>query len=267
MKTTARALVLCYHAITDGWQHQLAVPPAVFEEQLRNLLRRGFRPAAIDAAASGRGKLLHVTFDDAFTSVLRAIPVLERLRVPATIFVCSGYAEEGRPLRLPELADVATAHSSELATMDWDDVRSIAARGIEIGSHTVSHPHLTRLSDAELELELADSRQRLEEIVGRPCRFLAYPYAEHDERVRAAAKRAGYSGAFVLDRRPATDRYALPRLAMLASDRTLRLTLKTSPLGPSIGAVRSRLRMRASKRDRARIGSAASRVAYRPPAL
>ena len=248
MKTPSRALVLCYHAITGGWRHQLAVPPAVFEQQLRNLLRLGFRPAGIDAAAGGHGKLLHVTFDDAFTSVLRALPALERLRVPATVFVCSGYAEDGRPLRLPELADEGKSYSSELATMNWDDVRSVAARGIEIGSHTVSHPHLTHLSDAELERELAGSRERLEDILARPCRFLAYPYAEHDERVRAAAKRAGYAGAFVLDRRPATDRYALPRLAMLAKDRTIRLALKASPLGTSIGAVRSRLRARSSSR-------------------
>ncbi len=267
MPRPPRALVLCYHAITDSWQHQLAVPPAVFEQQLRNLLRLGFHPAGIDVAASGRGKLLHVTFDDAFTSVLRALPALERLRVPATVFVCPGYAEDGRALDLVELADVATAHSSELATMSWDDIRSVAARGVEIGSHTISHPHLTQLSDAELEQELVGSRERLEDMLRRPCRFLAYPYAEHDERVRAGAKRAGYAGAFVLDRRPATDRYTLPRLAMLAKDRTLRLALKTSPIGPSIGAVRSRLRTRAWKQERARFGTAASRMTYPPPAL
>ena len=248
MQRRARALVLCYHAITDSWRHQLAVPPAVFEQQLRNLLRLGFRPAAIDAAARGHGKLLHVTFDDALASVLRALPALERLRVPATVFVCSGYAEDGRALELVELGEEAKAYSSELTTLNWDEVGSLAARGVEIGSHTVSHAHLTLLSDAELEQELVGSRERLEDMLGQRCRFLAYPYAEHDERVRAAARRAGYVGAFVLDRRPATDRYALPRLAMLAKDRTIRLALKASPLGTSIGAVRSRLRTRSSSR-------------------
>ncbi len=59
--------------------------------------------------------------------------------------------------------------------MGWDELRGLVEHGVEIGSHTVSHPHLPLLSDAEIENELADSRARLEDGLGRPCRFLAYP--------------------------------------------------------------------------------------------
>ena len=82
--------------------------------------------------------------------------------------------------------------------MDWDELRSLADDGIEIGSHTVSHPHLTRLDDATLRLELVDSRERVEDEIGRPCRFLAYPFGEEDGRVRRAARDAGYEAAFAL---------------------------------------------------------------------
>jgi peptidoglycan/xylan/chitin deacetylase (PgdA/CDA1 family) len=176
-------------------------------------------------------RVLHVTFDDAFASVLHALPALERLGVPVTIFACSDYARDGRPLDVPELSRDAASLPDELATMDWDALRAIADRGVEIGSHTRTHPHLTWLSDDELELELRESRTALEKKLWRPCRFLAYPYGEEDGRVRAAAKAAGYEAAFALhsDERD-VDPFALPRVALFRSDRNrLRAALKTTP--------------------------------------
>jgi peptidoglycan/xylan/chitin deacetylase (PgdA/CDA1 family) len=179
----------------------------------------------------GRERVLHVTFDDAFASVLQVLPALERLGVPVTIFACSDYARDGRPLDVPELSRDAAALPDELATMDWEALRALADRGVEIGSHTSTHPHLTRLSDRELELELRESRTALEAEVGRHCRFLAYPYGEEDGRVRAAARAAGYEAAFALqsDERD-VDVFALPRVALFRSDRNrLRAALKTTP--------------------------------------
>ena len=85
---------------------------------------------ALAALAAG----CHVTFDDAYRSVANAIPILERLQVPATVFACPGYADEGRPLDVPELADEALAHPEELATMGWEELRGLVERGVEIGS-------------------------------------------------------------------------------------------------------------------------------------
>jgi len=174
---------------------------------------------------------MHVTFDDAYESVANALPILERLRLPATVFACSDYANDGRPLDVPELAAEVAAHPAELATMDWDALRALSERGLEIGSHTSTHPHLTRLSDSELHRELRESRSRLEDELSRPCRFLAYPYGENDVRVREAARRAGYEAAFGLrERFTAPDRFALPRADLYRRDRPLRARLKTSLL-------------------------------------
>ena len=178
---------------------------------------------------AGSDRLLHVTFDDAYRSVERAVPLLERLRVPATVFACSAYADDGRALDVPELADDARAYPRDLETMDWDALRSLADRGVEVGSHTVSHPHLTRLSDGELDRELADSRRRLEDELDRPCRFLAYPYGDDDGRVHAAARRAGYQAAFALPGRDRpVDVHALPRVGVYRRDSLVRLSVKTS---------------------------------------
>lgn len=236
-------LVLCYHAVSDGWEHALAVTPRAFGRQLRSLLRRGYRPVAADGLLSGPRRALHLTFDDAYRSVLGALPTLRDLGLPATIFVSTGFAEEGRPLDVPELAAEAAAHPDELATMTWDHVRDVAREGVEIGSHTVSHPHLTRLSDAELDTELATSRERVEDEVRRPCRLFAFPYGEHDQRVQEAVRRAGYAAAFALA--AGADRanpYALPRVDLYRRDSLLRATLKTSFVKPHGSALLARLR-------------------------
>ena len=103
-------------------------------------------------------------------------------------------------------------------------------------AHTVSHPHLPRLSDAELDRELRDSKAELEDEVGTPCRHLAYPYGEEDDRVRSAARRAGYDAAFAVDPgRGPTDRFAVPRLAVYRHDTMVGFRLRTSPLLRRLG--------------------------------
>ena len=192
MPGARRSLALCYHAVSPTWEHRLSIHPDLLLRQVR-ALSRFWR--------------VHATFDDAFRSAATVFPALERLGVSVQIFVCTRYARAGAPLSVPELAGDDPA---ELATMSWDELREHADRGVQIGSHTVSHSHLTRLSDAELRRELEDSKGELEAELRRACRELAYPYGEHDERVRAAARGAGYERAFGLRGRKG-DGYALPR--------------------------------------------------------
>jgi peptidoglycan/xylan/chitin deacetylase (PgdA/CDA1 family) len=240
-------LVLCYHAVSETWEHPLSVRPTSFERQLRSLVRRGFRGVSASDVLSANGRALHVTFDDAYKSVANAIPVLERLGVPATVFASAAFADTGQPFDVPELAAQAAAHPEELATMNWEDLRALAERGVEIGSHTVSHPHLPRLSDGEIDRELQDSRARIEDELGRPCRFLAYPFGEHNARVRAGAERAGYEAAHSLASRTAraeARRFAVPRIDLYRKDGVLVTTLKTSilrgPVASALGLVRRR---------------------------
>jgi peptidoglycan/xylan/chitin deacetylase (PgdA/CDA1 family) len=190
---TGRSLVLCYHAVSPTWEHRLCIHPDLLLRQVR-ALSRFWRVRA--------------TFDDAFRSAATVFPGLERLGVPVQIFVCTRYARAGAPLSILELAGDDPA---QLATMSWDELREHRDRGVRIGSHAVSHPHLTRLSDSELRGELEDSRGEIEAELGRPCRELAYPYGEHDERVRVAARAAGYDRGYSLRGRK-RDSYALPRV-------------------------------------------------------
>jgi peptidoglycan/xylan/chitin deacetylase (PgdA/CDA1 family) len=155
-----------------------------------------------------RFRQVHATFDDAFRSSATVFPALRELGVTLQIFVCSGYAREGKSLAIPELAG---DDPHELATMTWDELRTHAEDGVRIGSHTVTHPHLPALGELEQRIELEDSKAAIEEELGCPCTDLAYPYGEHDARVRKAARAAGYERGFAL-RGSRHDPYAVPRL-------------------------------------------------------
>ena len=238
--TRDRALVLCYHAVSETWPDALAIPPDVLVAQMRKLLGRGLVPGTAADALAGR-RVFHVTFDDAYRELRRVLADLRQLGLPVTIFACSSLADDGRALDVPELTERTRAFQDEARTMTWDELRESVSMGADIGSHTVSHPHLTRLGDAELKHELEVSRQRIEDELRRPCPFLAYPFGEQDGRVRAAARAAGYEGAFAL-RAGKGDPYAIPRVDIYRGDGPLRFALKTSAAYRSIQTARITLR-------------------------
>jgi peptidoglycan/xylan/chitin deacetylase (PgdA/CDA1 family) len=223
------ALTLCYHAVSETWERSLALPEARLVRQVRMVRALGYRPCDAQAVVSGRGRRFHVTFDDAFAGISRTLIRLHELGIPHSVFVCTSLASAGgAPLRIPELE---AEPIDELRTMSWADVGHLAELGTQFFSHTVSHPHLPELSDHELGKELRGAKQQLEDALSRPCPYLAYPFGEHDARVRLAAERAGYAAAFALGRSGlSTDRFAIPRVGIYHRDNLLRAFMKTTPL-------------------------------------
>jgi len=195
-------VVLCYHAVSPTWEHRLAIKPDLLLRQVRLL---------------NRIRRVRASFDDAYRSAASMFPQLERMGVPVQVFVCTSNARSGAPLSIPELAG---DDPEQLATLTWDELRAV-----EVGSHGVTHAHLTQLSDAELRNELVDSKQAVEDELGRACPEFAYPYGEHDQRVRAAVRAAGYERAYGLvdDGR---DRYALRRLDLYRRHTPVRALLR-----------------------------------------
>lgn len=236
---TPEALVLCYHAVSDTWPSPAAVSTKALEAQLRYLLRRGYVPQTLSAALAEeapRGSLA-VTFDDAYASILAAgLPVLERLGVPATVFVPTDSADSAGQMAWSELAQwVGGAHAHELRCMSWEELRRLAASGWEIGSHTCSHPHLTEVGAERAERELRLSRAACEEQIQQSCTALAYPFGSYDASVVEIAAGAGYRAAVTLDERilaPLAGRGPLeaPREAIYRPTGRLVFAAKTSRL-------------------------------------
>jgi peptidoglycan/xylan/chitin deacetylase (PgdA/CDA1 family) len=199
-------LVLCYHGISETWPAATSVRPGDFKDQLEGFLRRGYRGATFSDAlmAPPAEKTLVVTFDDAHRSVLQyAASVMAGLGIPGTVYVPTDYAGTDKSMAWDGYDDwLGTEHEPELLCMGWDELRDLASRGWEVGSHTRSHPRLSRLGDAEIAAELAESRRECEERMGAPCRSIAYPYSDYDARVVRAAGEAGYRFAATVPRGP-----------------------------------------------------------------
>lgn len=226
-------LVLSYHAVSERWPAPLSVTPERLDAQLRLLVSRGYRGRMFSDAVGGEpsGRIVAVTFDDAYRSVLeQALPILDGLGLPATVFVPTDFPDGG-PMTWPGIDTwLGGEHESELLPLSWAELRGLGEAGWEIGSHSCSHPFLSRLDQAELERELGESRRRVEEEMDRPCRSLAYPYGDHDERVARAAAAAGYEAACTVPRRltrPAP--LAWPRIGVYHRNGPLAFRAKVSP--------------------------------------
>jgi len=221
--------ILCYHAVDPDWRSPMSVHPADFVKQAAWLAKhRRVLPlaAAVDRLdRSGRlppGTAV-MTFDDGFTSVLEhALPVLQRHRLPATVFlVAETLTPAGRAVDW-----VRTPPPFPLRTLSRDQVLWMRDAGVDFESHSWAHHDLPDLDPSACERDLRDSRELLEDLLGGPVTALAYPRGLHDHLVRAAAARAGYAVAVALpEHAEQPGPYAVPRVGVYGGNglRTLRL--------------------------------------------
>lgn len=212
----SRFAVVGWHRF-DGQADGLSTPIDVFCRQLDALERWGAAVLSLDAATrlSARNAMpdraVVLTFDDGYASAVeKAWPLLRERSLPATLFVVTGYLDGTK--RFPWDAAEYANDRTRLAVAD--QVVAAAAEGLDIGSHTVTHRWLPRLSAVEVERELVDSRATVEELLGRPVPSMAYPMGGWNPTTRTAAARAGYTIAITVDRglnAPTQDPLALKR--------------------------------------------------------
>jgi peptidoglycan/xylan/chitin deacetylase (PgdA/CDA1 family) len=228
------SIVLCYHALSTTWEADLSTTPERFERQLETLVSRGYRGVTFTEAVESpvRGRVLAVTFDDAYRSVLElGLPILERLGLPATVFAPADFIGSEQPMKWAGIERwLDGPHERELTPMSWAELGTLAESGWEIGSHTGSHPHLTQINDDVLLDELTRSKAACEDHLARPCTSLAYPYGDCNARVVTSTASAGYRAAATLpSRQSARGPLEWPRIGVYHRDDDLRFALKVSP--------------------------------------
>jgi peptidoglycan/xylan/chitin deacetylase (PgdA/CDA1 family) len=227
-------IVLCYHAVSEDWPATLSVTPEEFEFQIGLLASRGYRGVTFTDAAlrGGNGKVVAVTFDDGYRSVNEiARPILDRHGFVGTVFVPTKFMDTGEPLAWEGTDQwLGGPHEGELLPMTWPQLRALADAGWEIGSHTLTHPRLPTLEDAELREQLAESRQECARKMKADCTSIAFPYGEADTRVLREAEAAGYSAAAMLSTQlDRASRFACPRIGVYQVDGRRAFRMKVSP--------------------------------------
>lgn len=237
-------LVLCYHGVSDDWTSPLSVTPEALASQMEILAEKGYQGVTFTEAALRlhTSPVVAVTFDDAYTSVGElAAPILERFGFRGTVFAPTSYIGTGQPMSWDGIEEWAgSPHEQELMPMSWESLRSLAERGWEVGSHTVTHPHLTQVEDQVLRQELVSSREECARMIGSECTSIAFPYGDCDERVIDASRKAGYSAVATIPwRLEQSGRFVWPRTGIFRPDTQRVFRLKVSPLLRRVRASRA----------------------------
>ena len=179
-----------YHSVADD-RDVFAVSPAAFRQHMELVAASGVTPIRLDAALDllerpvDDGQYVCITFDDGYLDNLEhALPVLEELGIPATIFIISEVLEGRR-------------------TFDWypephpalglDELPRVLESGlVDVQGHSKTHPRLTALTDWQLEAEVAGAKRELESHLDYTLTSFAYPAGIYGQREVAAVLAAGF---------------------------------------------------------------------------
>lgn len=201
--------------------------PSQFEAHLRYLKEREFEVVPLSLILDdpqGR-RMVSLTFDDGYEDVYYyAFPLLRRFGFPATVFLVAGYIGE------ENLWDVALG--KRFRHLTWDQIEEMREYGLTFGSHTMTHPDLTRIPLDRVRYELEQSKELLEARLRERVRFVSYPFGRYDEEVERIAEQAGYEACFCSFRgssRSSLDRYAVGRRGMYIVDTAFDFRAKVDP--------------------------------------
>lgn len=180
-----RIPILMYHHIrdfndpTDKIGTNLSVSPTDFVAELDKIKERGYTTITFQDVLKGDvpEKSIILTFDDGYENFYQnAYPELKNRGMTAVSYIIVGDIGKG---------DYMT--SAQIAEID--------KYGIEIGSHTLSHPDLSTATETRATREVTDSKAQLETIVGKPIISFCYPSGKFTDATELIVKNAGYSFA------------------------------------------------------------------------
>jgi peptidoglycan/xylan/chitin deacetylase (PgdA/CDA1 family) len=208
--STSRIVFLMYHELeladrklcqSEAGYVRYILPVKVFRDQMQWLKDAGWRGFNVSQALlfpSAPG--VCITFDDGCeTDLLAAAPVLKELGFDATFYLTAGFL--GTP-----------------GYLNPEQVRQLDAQGFQVGCHSMTHPYLSDLPDAELKREIVDAKALIENIVGHTIDHFSCPGGRYDRRALDMARQGGFATVANSQFYPnsaSTSRYELGRVAML----------------------------------------------------
>lgn len=226
-----RIPILMYHRIATVSGDRNALPAEKFEKQLSYLSSHGYHSITINQLQDYflqkkklPSKPVILTFDDGYKdNFTTALPLLQKHHHVGNVFPISDWIDKENKWE---------NFGKELTTtMSKNELQKWQAAGHYIGSHTVSHPFLTRCSRAETAEELEKSKKHLETLTGNRIECICYPYGDFNGVVVEEAERAGYKlglGIFYNVPLWSQNLLALPRIPIPSKQKMWEFKLKVS---------------------------------------
>jgi peptidoglycan/xylan/chitin deacetylase (PgdA/CDA1 family) len=188
--------VFTYHSIATAPRGArdpfLYVTPERFDEQLTLLAKHGFSSGSLDDIAhssANADKKFVITFDDGYCNVLdNALEILVHHRARSIQFIVADLIGTRNEW------DVVHGDVPE-PLMDAAQIRTWLQAGQEIGSHSLTHRNLAKLSTADAREQVFASKKKLEDLFGVPIRHFCYPHGKWTPAVRDLVREAGYATA------------------------------------------------------------------------
>ena len=213
--------ILCYHSVVDGDHpvdadpHKQHIPLPLFLEHL-DYLQRHYHVISLNEFQRARREhrplrdyTAVLTFDDGFQDFFTvAAPELTRRKLPATVFVITDRAFR----RLPPNGE---------SFLGWEEIKQLAASGLDIGSHTCGHLRLPELSLQDVMRELSESHAAVRMHTQQETVALSYPFGQTSDQIDRMAESAGYSCAIAADcgpNAPNAKLHALSRTVIASDD-------------------------------------------------
>lgn len=191
-------VVLYYHAVPNKHRSE-------FSRQMDMLLRCA-KPVASNytETCSPGERCVAVTFDDGLESVIEnALPELERRSIPSTIFVVPESLG-----KFPIWMAGPSPSNNPGRVMSLGQLRNLRGSLVTVGSHSLTHPNLSKIAIAEAREQIFRSRALLTEMLGKEVLLFSFPYGAFNQELVSCCREAGYERVFT----------SLPILALTKPD-------------------------------------------------
>ncbi len=174
--------ILTYHHVNDIKGDRLSVHPAEFEKQMEWLKSHGYAGVSVrEGLRSLDRSSVAITFDDGYRdNYTNAFPVLKKYGFQATVYVITG------SVRKDEL---------DRTYLSWGEIKEMQSAGIEMGSHTASHPRLTSVDLSSAKQEIEQSKRGIEQKLGTACESFCYPGGMWNKEIARLVRESGYVNA------------------------------------------------------------------------
>jgi peptidoglycan/xylan/chitin deacetylase (PgdA/CDA1 family) len=193
-RATRRVVVLNYHSIHPT-NRISSIRPEQFREQLAWIAATctcslfGEIPEARQQSIPSDRPVVAITFDDGYEDNHEyALPLLEEAGLVATFFLTVGLIQKDRRV-MDRFRGLLNRGYEEYEPMSWTQIEELRDSGMEIGSHTYSHPNLALSDPEQVEWELSHSKEVLEQQLGQEIGTMAYPFGKPRRHFTAATSR------------------------------------------------------------------------------